>query len=137
MFAIVSEAINVRAVAAALEAKSAGGIVTFVGIVRGHADDGRAVLGLRYEAFEPLALAEFEAIGREARDEYGVLAIAIVHRIGSLCVGEVAVAVAVAAEHRGAAFDACEYAIDELKRRAQIWKKELYADGDAQWKRNE
>ncbi len=137
MFAIVSEPIDVSAIAASVEAERAGAVVTFVGFVRRHADDGRAVRGLTYEAFEPLALAEFAAIGREVRDRYGTLAIAIVHRIGSLSVGEVAVAVAVGADHRGAAFNACEYAIDELKRRAQIWKKELYADGDAHWKQNE
>jgi molybdopterin synthase catalytic subunit len=133
---IVVESIDADAIEASVRCDRAGGIASFRGIVRDRSDDGRAVCGLVYEAFEPMALAEFEAIAAEARERFGALRVAIVHRLGALAVGDVAVAIAVSAEHRGAAFDACEYAIDALKRRAQIWKKECYADGSEQWKPN-
>jgi molybdopterin synthase catalytic subunit len=111
-----------------------GGVVTFLGIVRGAADDGRPVSGLRYEAFEPMALREFEAIAGEARARFGEVCVAIVHRVGEVGVGEISVAVLAAAAHRAQAFDACRYAIDQLKERAPIWKQELYADGTTAWR---
>lgn len=114
-----------------------GGVVTFLGVVRNRSDDGRAVLGLWYEAYEVPAVREFETIANEARERFGEVRLAIVHAVGELDVGAVAVAVSAAAEHRAAAFDACRYAIDELKRRAPVWKKERYAGGEARWKSNE
>jgi molybdopterin synthase catalytic subunit len=113
-----------------------GAVVSFLGIVRERADDGRLVHGLEYEAYDAMALAEFETIAGEAYQRFGDVRLAIVHRTGYLKVGEIAVAVVVGSPHRGAAFDACEYAIDEVKSRAPIWKKELYADGDERWKSN-
>jgi molybdopterin synthase catalytic subunit len=133
---LVDREIDVAAVEAAVCCDGCGGIVTFLGVVRDRADDGAAVSGLVYEAFEPMAIAEFEAIATEVRERFGALRVAIVHRLGTLAVGDVAVAIAVSAEHRGVAFEACEYAIDELKRRAEIWKKERYADGSERWKPN-
>ncbi|HEY2554784.1 MAG TPA: molybdenum cofactor biosynthesis protein MoaE [Candidatus Cybelea sp.] len=121
----------------ALASDAHGGIVTFLGVVRNRSDDGRAVAGLTYEAYEAPALREFETIANEARERFGEVRLAIVHAVGELDVGAVAVAVAAAAEHRSAAFDACRYAIDELKRRAPIWKKERYTGGDSRWKSNE
>lgn len=135
MIAIVRDPIEPRELEAAIRTGD-GGVVTFFGIVRGTAEDGRPVSGLTYEAFEPLATAEFENIVTEARERFGDVALAIVHRIGELGVGEISVAVAASATHRAAAFEACRYAIDELKRRAPIWKKEIYADGSAQWREN-
>jgi len=113
-----------------------GGAVTFVGIVRSRADDGRPVTGLSYEAYEPMAIVEFRTIAAEVRERFGDVAIAIAHRIGELRVGEIAVAVMASAVHRGEAFDACRYAIDEVKHRAPIWKEEHYADGTAEWRAN-
>ncbi len=136
MFAIVRATIDPRAFEDATRPGD-GGSVTFLGIVRGNDEDGRIVNGLSYEAFEPLAMDEFEKIAGEARERFGDVAFTIVHRIGEIGVGEVAVAVVASAAHRGAAFDACRYAIDELKRRAPIWKKERYADGSARWRENE
>ncbi|MGC1381240.1 MAG: molybdenum cofactor biosynthesis protein MoaE [Candidatus Baltobacteraceae bacterium] len=135
MFAIQREPIDARALERAVRAGD-GGVVTFLGVVRDRSDDGRTVRGLSYEAFEPMAVAEFEAIDGEARERFGPVRLAIVHRVGELAVGEIAVAVLAAAPHRGAAFDACEYAIDQLKRRAPIWKKEHYADGSDVWRAN-
>jgi molybdopterin synthase catalytic subunit len=133
VFAIVREPIELRSLESIVRTGD-GGVVTFLGIVRGDDDDGRPVKALSYEAFEPMALTEFDAIAGEARDRFGDVRIAIVHRIGRLAVGEVSVAVLASAAHRAAAFDACRYAIDELKHRAPIWKKEHYTDGAAEWK---
>ena len=136
MFRIVREAIEPRALEQ-IARTTDGGIVTFLGIVRDAADDGKRVSALAYEAFEPMALREFEAIASEAQDRFGEVRIAIVHRVGEVRVGEISVAVLAAAAHRDAAFDACRYAIDQLKRRAPIWKQERYADGTAQWRAGE
>jgi len=113
-----------------------GGLVTFVGYVRETSDDGRRVDGLHYEAHRELAIAELRTVGAEASTKFGPARVAIAHRIGDLGLGDAAVAVAVAAAHRGVAFDACEYAIDELKKRVPIWKKERYVDGDERWREN-
>ena len=136
MLAVVSEPIDVAAVTAAATRDGFGGVVTFLGIVRDRADDGRAVTGLEYEAFAPMAVATFDSIAREAAERWGEVALAVVHRVGALRVGEVAVAVVAASAHRDVAFEACRYAIDELKSRAPIWKKEAYADGSATWREN-
>ncbi len=120
-----------------LERAGAGAVVTFVGIVRARSSDGAAVSGLSYEAYEPMAVGEFEAIGAEARERFGDVALVIVHAVGELCVGENAVVIGAAARHRGAAFDACRYAIEQVKARAPIWKKERYEGGGAVWKAND
>lgn len=132
VFSITTESIEPRALEEIVRTGD-GGVVTFLGVVRDEAN-GRRVSGLSYEAFEPMAVREFEAIAREARDRFGDVRIAIVHRIGELSAGEISVAVLASAAHRGTAFDACRYAIDELKRRAPIWKKERYADGGSEWR---
>jgi|SRR5579872_1895816 len=137
MFAISSLPLDPRALEALVRTDACGAVTTFCGIVRERSDDGRAVRGLSYEAHEALALAEFDTIGAEARERFGDVRVAIAHRIGDLTIGEIAVIVSVAAPHRAAAFDACEYAIDELKRRAAIWKKETFVDGPGEWKAND
>lgn len=136
MFRIVSEPIEAHVLERIVRTGD-GGVVTFLGIVRDTADDGKRVRALRYEAFEPMALREFEVIASETRDRFGDVRIAIVHRIGEVRVGEISVAVLAAAAHRGAAFDACCYAIDQLKARAPIWKQERYVDGTAEWRAGE
>ena len=106
-----------------------GGVVSFVGTVRS-ATRGRAVLRLEYEAYREMALAELERIAREAREKFAIRQIDVQHRLGTLLPGDVAVAIVVRAEHRAAAFDACRFAIDEIKRTVPIWKKEVFADGE-------
>lgn len=128
--------LDIAAVTRAVLDTGMGGLVTFVGYVRETSDDGRAVTGLRYEAHRELALAALAEIGSEAATRFGPARVAIAHRVGTLGLGEAAVAIAVAAAHRGAAFAACEYAIDELKLRAPIWKKEHYRDGATDWREN-
>ena len=90
---------------------------------------GQTVTGLEYEAFEEMTLELLRQVGDEIGQRFGVTRVAIVHRVGDVGLGEPSVVIAAAAMHRGAAFDACRYAIDELKARAPIWKAEHYADG--------
>jgi molybdopterin synthase catalytic subunit len=107
-----------------------GALCLFLGVVRGD-NDGRRVLRLEYEAYEDMALPLMEEIAAEARARFGVSDVRIVHRLGRLEVGEVSVAVAAASPHRAEAFAACRHAIDAVKARVPIWKKEIYADGAA------
>ncbi len=136
MYELTDRPLDLAAVARAAVHETAGGLVTFVGYVRATSDDGRAVSGLTYEAHPDLALAAMRLIGEEASTRFGPLRIAIAHRTGALGIGDPAVAIAVAAPHRAAAFDACEFAIDALKARVPIWKKEHYVDGGATWREN-
>jgi len=117
------------AVAALVAAPEAGAIVLFVGTVRNHAR-GRAVLWLDYEAYAAGCTPIFAQIAMEMRERWDILAVAIHHRVGHLVVGEASVVIAVSSAHRHDAFAASEYAIDRLKERAPIWKKEAYADGE-------
>ena len=109
-----------------------GALCLFLGVVRGE-NDGRPVVRLEYEAYEDMALPLMEEIAAEARGRFGASDVRIVHRLGRLEVGEVSVAVAAASPHRAEAFAACRHAIDTLKARVPIWKKEFYADG-AVWR---
>ncbi len=133
MFTVAAQPIDTDALIRLVRTDACGAVVSFAGVVRMRSDDDRPVDGLSYEAHETLAEHEFERIANEARDRFGACEIAIAHRTGSLRVGEVAVAVAVACAHRARAFDVCEYVIDELKARAPIWKKEHYVDGTSEW----
>jgi molybdopterin synthase catalytic subunit len=137
VFAITADPIDATSVERALHGPSHGALVTFLGLVRERSHDGKAVTGLSYEAQEPMAVEEFRRIAEEAQDAHPGAALAIVHRVGDLQIGEIAVAVCAAAPHRAAAFAAAHYAIDELKRRAPIWKKEHYLDGASEWISNE
>ena len=123
--------IDAHALAEAVRTARRGGVVTFIGHVRDH-HGGRQVLRLEYSAYAPMAEAECDAILREAESRWPVTA-GLRHRTGSLAIGDVAVAVVVAGDHRGEAFDACRWIIDEVKRRVPIWKREHYADGSIAW----
>jgi molybdopterin synthase catalytic subunit len=136
VFAITRETIDVAAVENAVAKRTYGATVVFVGVVRRLSDDGRDVSGLSYEAHEAMALAEFARIAEEACARFGDCRIAAAHRIGDLAIGDIAVAVAAGAPHRAQAFDACEYAIDQIKARAAIWKQEHYVDGRSRWREN-
>ena len=109
-----------------------GGYASFEGLVRNH-NEGQQVRHLEYEAFEPLAVKEGERIIAEAIAKYGVEHAACVHRSGDLAIGDMAVWVGVSSRHRGEAFLACRYIIDEVKHRVPIWKKEHYVSGDSGW----
>lgn len=106
-----------------------GGIVVFVGTVRNQTK-GKRVLRLDFEAYKPMAVSEMRKIAEQAIEKFSLKKISIHHRVGTLEVGEVPVVIAASSAHRGAAFDACEYAIDTLKETVPIWKKEIFEDGE-------
>jgi molybdopterin synthase catalytic subunit len=109
-----------------------GAIVVMSGMVRNQTD-GRAVVALEYQAYEPMALRVFQQIAAEIRQQWPVTHIVIHHRTGRLAIGDISVLVAVGCPHRSEAFAACQYAIDTLKHNAPIWKKEHWADGSSSW----
>jgi molybdopterin/thiamine biosynthesis adenylyltransferase/molybdopterin synthase catalytic subunit/rhodanese-related sulfurtransferase len=131
-FAFSSEPLDPQRHRAELADPASGGYASFEGWVRDH-NDGRRVERLEYEAFEALAIKEGERIVADAVARFGVSRAACVHRVGSLRIGDLAVWVGVSSAHRGEAFAACRYIIDEVKHRVPIWKKEHYTDGDSGW----
>lgn len=132
MFKIASQSIDPTALQKTLSDVRAGACVTFEGWVRNR-NEGQPVLSLEYEAYVPLAESEGVKILAEAQAKFALTGAACVHRVGHLQLGELAVWVGVTAEHRGAAFDACRYIIDEAKARLPIWKKEHYTTGATTW----
>ncbi len=131
-FRLSPDPLQIAPLHAALHNRGAGACASFEGWVR-DTDDGRAVNGLLYEAYAPLAEAEGERILGEAAARFAVIDARCVHRVGELGLGELAVWVGVSAAHRDAAFAACRWIIDEVKARVPIWKRERYADGQADW----
>jgi molybdopterin synthase catalytic subunit len=132
--ALTALPLDTDALAAGVAGDGFGAVVTFVGTTRVTSPgDPRPVVALEYDAYETLALAEMRAIAQEAKAQFGPLEIALVHRTGRVAVGEASVAVVVAAPHRPAAFDAVRFAIDALKARVAIWKREVYRDGATAW----
>lgn len=131
-FRLHADPIDGLALRRELQAHAAGGFVCFEGWVREqHA--GRAVRRLDYQAYETLAASEGERILDEASARFDLVDLRCEHRMGTLELGDVAVWVGVSAAHRDAAFAACRYVIDEVKRRVPIWKREHYLDGDSGW----
>ena len=110
----------------------AGAVVSFAGVVRNH-DGGRTVLRLEYSAHPSAAETLFEVLAEVAGSSAGVQAIAASHRIGPLELGDAALVVAVAADHRGAAFRTCERLVDTIKERIPVWKHQFFADGTDEW----
>ncbi|KAB7766273.1 molybdopterin-converting factor chain 2 [Xanthomonas maliensis] len=131
-FALSEMPLQASMLRAALEHPQAGAFAGFEGWVRNH-NDGRQVAGLRYEAYASLAQAEGQRVLDDALARFPILAAHCVHRVGELAIGDMAVWVGVSAAHRGAAFEACRFIIDEVKARVPIWKHEHYLDGDAGW----
>jgi molybdopterin synthase catalytic subunit len=131
-FRTSSAVLDSTALHRALADERAGACVTFEGWVRNR-NEGQPVLSLEYEAYALLADKEGARIIAEAREKFPILSAHCVHRVGLLQLGELAVWVGVTAEHRGAAFDACRYIIDEAKARVPIWKKEHYTGGATAW----
>lgn len=129
----VSEsAIDPSALVAAVTRPDTGAVVVFLGTVRDHSEGRTGVTSLEYEAYREVVEAKIAEIVEEARDRWALGKVAAVHRIGTLGVGEASVGVAVSSEHRPEAFAAAGYLIDELKKRAPIWKKEHWSGG-AEW----
>jgi len=128
IYQLVREPIDMAAQIRLVRAPEDGAIVTFDGFVRNQSHN-RATLYLDYEAYESMALAKMQEIGIQIHEKYRIHRVAMVHRLGRLEIGETSVFIAVSAPHRAAAFDACRFAIDTLKRTVPIWKKEYFEDG--------
>ena len=131
-FEISERPVDAGALKRRLSADAAGACVCFEGWVRDH-NDGNEVRALEYEAHQGLAVKEGNVIVAEAVAKFELQAAVAVHRVGYLDIGDCAVWVGVASSHRGDAFAACRYIIDELKQRLPIWKKEHYAGGESGW----
>lgn len=136
MFTITTEDIQPDTLRDGMKAPDCGGFVSFEGWVRNH-HLGRQVKQLEYEIYPELALIEGNKIIEEAKEKFGLDNAQCVHRGGLLGIGGIAVWVGVSTPHRGEAFDACRYIIDEVKHRVPIWKKEYYVEGDSGWVRCE
>ena len=128
---LVERQVQVGEASGRLQTGGAGAVATFCGVVRDHSK-GRVVKHLDYEAHGPLAVKEMARIVDEAIGRYGLVDAFVIHRIGHLQVGEVAVDIAVCSAHRGEAFDGCRFIIDQLKQRVPIWKKETDEKG-SEW----
>jgi len=125
---IVRERIDTAGFLACLKCGEDGAALVFEGVVRNQTR-GRKTLYLDYEAYEEMALAQLEALGQQATQQFQVRDVAIVHRLGRLEIGETSVLIVVASAHRAVAFDACRWLIDTLKKTVPIWKKEYFEDG--------
>jgi len=134
-FQLVRAAIRSSEIVDALKAPEDGALVVFDGFVRNNFR-GKQTLYLEYEAYEAMALVKMREIGAQIRAKFQIHSLAIVHRLGRLEIGETSVLIAVSSAHRAAAFDACRFAIDTLKRSVPIWKKEYFAGG-AVWAEGE
>jgi molybdopterin synthase catalytic subunit len=130
--AIVTAPIDVSRLIAVAQAAGVGALSVFLGTVR-DLNDGRAVSGMDYEAYEGMAASELAAVAREVCDATPGLRVAIEHRIGALAIGEVSVAIVAAHAHRGPALDGARAIIESLKQRVPIWKREHYLDGERAW----
>lgn len=128
-FELTTDVIDVGAVARRVVPRECGATVTLDGYAR-EWTAGRKTQYLVYEAYEPMAVTEMQRLGREAHKQFEIAHMGIVHRTGRTEIGETSVVIAVSAPHRHAAFEACEWAIKELKRTVPIWKKEVYEDGE-------
>ena len=132
MFKVTTEPLSVQQVNDLVKRPTDGAVVTFDGIVRNNFE-GRSVSYLEYEAYTTMAEQQMAAIGTEVQQKFAIGAIAMVHRIGRLEIGDSSIVIAVAAPHRQAAFEACAYAMDRVKAAVPVWKKEFFADGADHW----
>ncbi len=124
MFLVTEEPIDIPSLMTQSVAPENGAIATFIGIVRNHSGE-KKVQKLFYEAYIPMALKSFEEIGKEARNLWQISELSIVHRVGTLSIGEPAVFILTSAPHRKEALSACAYTIDRIKEISPLWKKEI------------
>jgi molybdopterin synthase catalytic subunit len=129
---ITREPIDPAGVLERVGAEEDGAVLLFLGNVRDH-NDGAAVRGLSYEAYDAMAVRVLDEIAGEAAERLGTDRIAVVHRVGELGIGETSVAIAASSPHRAESFDATRYVIEEIKKRLPVWKKEHYVEGGAAW----
>ena len=129
MIELDNKPLNVQKAIDFVSDDSVGGIDVFIGTVR-NATQGKRVVALDFEAYEQMAISEFEKIVAKAQAEWPIHKTAVLHAVGRREIGELAVVIAVSAAHRDAAFKACRYIIDTLKQTVPIWKKEIFEDGE-------
>jgi MoaE-MoaD fusion protein len=129
MFHLINEPIGVTPFKNSLVCPEDGAIVIFEGIVRNQSH-GKRVQYLEYSAYESMAQRKLEEIGKQAKEQFDIRQIGIIHRLGHMGIGECSVAIVVTSAHRAAAFQACQFAIDAIKQSVPIWKKEVYEDGE-------
>lgn len=130
LMSVSADPIDASSLAAHVGRDDAGAVVVFLGTVRDHSEGRQGVVALEYEAYTGVVEEKIAEVVVEARGRWDLGAVAVVHRVGRLAVGEASVGVAVSAAHRPEAFAAARYLIDELKARAPIWKKEFWDDGE-------
>ncbi len=130
--AIVTAPIDVGALLSRAQAPGVGAVSLFLGTVR-DLNDGRPVSGMEYESYEPMAESELRAIAEESCGRMAGLRLVVVHRVGSLAIGEASVAIVAAHAHRAQAMDAAREVIESLKQRVPIWKREHYLSGEREW----
>jgi len=132
--ALSPDPIDVATALADIYADDAGGVCVFLGTTRSETSpDGRPLAALQYEAYEALALKQFQNLVAEAESKFPIRKTILLHRIGRVDVGQPSVLIAVATPHRAESFEACRWLIDNLKTVASIWKKELWDDGQTSW----
>jgi molybdopterin synthase catalytic subunit len=129
MFRVTDKPINLQELVDCVTDPEAGAIATFIGTTRDN-NEGRKVIALDYEAYPEMAEKELIRLGEEARRKWQICRMAIVHRVGPVQITEPSVMIAVSAAHREAAFAACRFAIEEIKKTVPIWKKEVYEGGE-------
>ncbi|GAB3644108.1 molybdenum cofactor biosynthesis protein MoaE [Spirosoma arcticum] len=129
MIALTTDPIDVASALTHLQSAKAGAIDFFLGVVRDNTQD-RPVDRLDYEAYDRMALSEMQKVVADATARWPVLRCVVIHRTGTLRIGEIAVLIGVATAHRADAFDACRYIIDTIKQTVPIWKKEIFTDGE-------
>lgn len=130
---ILAEELPVAETIANIADPAAGGIDVFLGTTRAETRSGRQLVALDYEAYTDMATQQMRDLARRAREQWPVLRLAILHRVGRVNVGRPSVLIAVSTPHRGEAFAACKWIIDTLKKEVAIWKKEVWGDGSANW----
>ncbi len=128
LFRVTLDTLDLQELLAFVGDPGAGAIATFIGTARNH-NEGRTVISLEYEAYPEMAEKELRRLGQEAEERWEICRMAIVHRIGPVQIGEASVMIAVSSGHRQDAFAACRFAIEEVKKRVPIWKKEIFEGG--------
>lgn len=129
MFGVTDKPINLQELIDYVTDPEAGAVATFIGTTRNN-NEGRKVIALDYEAYPEMAEKELIRLGEEAKKRWQICRMAIVHRVGPVQITEPSVMIAVSAAHREAAFAACRFAIEEIKKTVPIWKKEVYEGGE-------
>lgn len=131
---ILSDTIDAAAMIAFVTHQSAGGIDVFLGTTRFEMRaDGVSLIALDYEAYPEMAVEQMKSLVGQAKERWPIARVAVLHRVGRVAVGEASVVIAVSCPHRGQAFEACRFLIDELKKSVTIWKREVWADESTSW----